>query len=192
MNMVLQPLIFQPGITAPDIHAHCPENTVELFEVELVLGWLRSAGAVKNTAGGGYMTMPGAWAAFGEKLFEMEDDWLNDHLQRKTKKHEKQRWREEYALQYSSMRQRAEGVEARQSRNVSSTDQEILRNPSLQYTVLQQSQNTPEHGNQPSNSDTAATPADTDATPTGLQLQETGSQPPSTTDRDDQDVTMDI
>jgi hypothetical protein len=122
----------------------------------------------------------------------MEDDWLNDHLQRKTKKHEKQRWREEYALQYSSMRQRAEGVEARQSRNVSSTDQEILRNPSLQYTVLQQSQNTPEHGNQPSNSDTAATPADTDATPTGLQLQETGSQPPSTTDRDDQDVTMDI
>jgi hypothetical protein len=192
MNMVLQPLIFQPGITAPDIHAHCPENTVELFEVELVLGWLRSVGAVKNTAGGGYMTMPGAWAAFGEKLFEMEDDWLNDHLQRKTKKHEKQRWREEYALQYSSMRQRAEEVEAHQSRNVSSTDQEILRNPSLQYTVLQQSQNTPEHGNQPSNSDTAATPADTDATPTGLQLQETGSQPPSTTDRDDQDVTMDI
>jgi hypothetical protein len=132
------------------------------------------------------MTMPGAWAAFGEKLFEMEDDWLNDHLQRKTKKHEKQRWREEYALQYSSMRQRAEGVEVRQNRNmVSSTDQEILRNPSLQYAVLQQSQNTPEHGNQPSNSDTAATP-------TGLQLQETGFQPPSTTDRDDQDVAMEI
>jgi hypothetical protein len=179
MNMVLQPLIFQPGITASDVHAHCPENTVELFEVELVLNWLRSIGAVKNTVGGGYMTMPGAWASFGETLLEMEDDWLNEHIQRKVKKHEKQRWREEYALQYSSMRQRAEGsqgsylgneVEASHSRNmVSSTSQQILRNPSLQYTFLQQSQNAPGLQTQLGARDLVAMQADTDPTPAELE-----------------------
>ena len=113
LNLVLQPLIFQPGATVEDIHANCDEYTTEVFEIELVLHWLVSVNAVKPTIGGGYVTLPGVWAAFGDVLNDMEDDWLNAHVKRKHQKHEKQHWREKHYLRYSTL----QGLSAQRSRS---------------------------------------------------------------------------
>lgn len=102
LNLVLQPLIFQPGATATDIYEHCPEHTTEMFEVELVLQWLLSVNAVAQTAGGGYIAKPSFWAAFGDKLLDQDDDWFGEHIKRNIKRHVKQQWREEYNLRFSS------------------------------------------------------------------------------------------
>ncbi len=109
LNLVLQPLIFQPGATVEDIHANCDEYTTEIFEIQLALDWLVSVNAAKKTVGGGYITMPGVWAAFGDTLHDMDDDWLDAHVRRRHKKHEKQEnhWR------YSSL----QGRHARQVPN---------------------------------------------------------------------------
>jgi transcription factor C subunit 3 len=203
MNMVLQPLIFQPGVTAMEIHAHCPNNTVEIFEIELMLGWLESVNAVRKTVGGGYMTMPGAWASFGETLLEMENDWLNDHIERKTKRHQRQVWRDQYALQYSNMRQRAEDhegpqsyvlekeTEARHNRDVvSSTSQQILRNPSLQYAFLQQSQSASGSQDQLGASEQAAVQTKTNAASAQLSAQAIASHSPGGFDKTSGDIEM--
>ncbi|XPS92777.1 hypothetical protein M3J09_002157 [Ascochyta lentis] len=106
LNLVLQPLIFQPGATVEDIHANCDEYTVEIFEIELVLQWLVSVRAVNKTIGCGYITLPSVWAAFGDVLYDMEDDWLNAHVKRKHQKHAKQQWRKGYYMRYSTLQGR--------------------------------------------------------------------------------------
>lgn len=148
LNLVLQPLIFQPGATVEDIHANCHEYTTEIFEIQLVLQWLVSVNAVKKIIGGGYITLPGMWAAFGDVLHDMENDWLNAHVKRKHQKHQKQRWREEYHLRYSTLQGRSAGRyptdasdesdvptdDEREALTASSTN--IMRHPKEQYAIV--------------------------------------------------------
>ncbi|KAI4954187.1 hypothetical protein J4E91_001897 [Alternaria rosae] len=154
LNLVLQPLIFLAGATAADIHSHCPEHTTELFEVELVLNWLQSVNAVKKTIGGGYITLPGFWAAFGDHLRDTEGDWFGEHVKRKAKNHEKQRWRVDYNLRLSTLQARkAVGtdttpVDEEGAANVqdvgpleTSTSREILKNPKQQYRIMHRALN---------------------------------------------------
>lgn len=152
LNLVLQPLIFQPGATVEDIHANCDEYTTEIFEIELVLQWLVSLDAVKKTIGGGYITLPGVWAAFGDVLHDMEDDWLNSHVQRKHQKHEKQQWRDSYHLRYSTLQGRDAVRYLSQSDDSDESDtqtdnaravttnssQKIMRHPKEQYAIVRE------------------------------------------------------
>ncbi|KAH7377781.1 hypothetical protein BKA66DRAFT_467206 [Pyrenochaeta sp. MPI-SDFR-AT-0127] len=154
LNLVLQPLIFQPGATPRDIHSHCPEHTTEVFEIELVLSWLESIGAVSKTAAGGYVSLPGFWAAFGDRLLDTEDDWFGEHVKRKAKNHEKQQWREDYNLRHSELQTRnarmggadvAEEGDLMEAREVDAAEltatQQILKNPKRQYGIMQQALN---------------------------------------------------
>ncbi|KAF1837782.1 hypothetical protein BDW02DRAFT_97278 [Decorospora gaudefroyi] len=153
LNIVLQPLIFMAGATAADIQAHCPEHTTELFEIELILGWLESINAVKKTVGGGYITLPGFWAAFGDQLHDTEDDWFGEHVKRKTKQHERQQWREDYNLRHAKLQARSAQQTAIASAEEAGaamstiqdtgpanpdTVQQILKNPKQQYRIMQQ------------------------------------------------------
>ncbi|KAL1654145.1 hypothetical protein SLS61_003148 [Didymella pomorum] len=147
LNLVLQPLIFQPGATVEDIHANCDEYTTEIFEIQLVLQWLESVNAVKKTIGGGYVTLPCIWAAFGDVLYDLEDDWLNAHVKRKHKKHEKQQWRDKYHLRYSTLQDRSARPELSDDENsdaqsederegASSASVDIMRHPKEQYAIV--------------------------------------------------------
>ncbi|KAL6702848.1 hypothetical protein ACN47E_000875 [Coniothyrium glycines] len=150
LNMVLQPLLFQPGASPSDIYQHSPEQTLELFEIELVLEWLESNNAVVKTVGGGYMTKYGFWAAFGDRLLDTEDDWFGEHVKRKTNKYEKQQWREEYNLRNSTLQahdqqpvnstgsQNGDEAVARSSKVQLLSAQRILDNPKQQYRIIQE------------------------------------------------------
>lgn len=148
LNLVLQPLIFQPGATVEDIHANCDEYTTEIFEIELALQWLASINAVKTITGGGYITLPGVWAAFGDVLHDMDNDWLNAHVKRKHQKHQKQQWREKYHLRFSTLqghsavRYRSNGSDESDTLTdderdeVENTGKDIMRRPKEQYAIL--------------------------------------------------------
>ncbi|KAF1924163.1 uncharacterized protein M421DRAFT_424997 [Didymella exigua CBS 183.55] len=147
LNLVLQPLIFQPGATVEDIHANCDEYTTEIFEIQLVLQWLESVNAVKKVIGGGYITLPCIWAVFGDVLHDLEDDWLNAHVKRKYKKHEKQQWRDKYHLRYSTLLGRdARPSPSDDNESDAQTDDEregamtastkIMRHPKEQYAIM--------------------------------------------------------
>ncbi|KAF3053831.1 hypothetical protein E8E11_010436 [Didymella keratinophila] len=149
LNLVLQPLIFQPGATVEDIHANCDEYTTEIFEIQLVLQWLEFVNAVKKTIGGGYVTLPGIWAAFGDVLHDLEDDWLNAHVKRKHKKHEKQQWRDKYHLRYSTLQDRGARPELSddeesdaqsedEREDASSAGVDIMRHPKEQYAIVRE------------------------------------------------------
>ena len=151
LNLVLQPFIFLAGATATDIQAHCPENTTELFEIELVLEWLESINAIKKTVGG-YITGPYFWAVFGDQLRDTENDWFGVHAKRKAKNHEKQRWREDYNLRHSTLQARnaqqagdvttGDGATAQAIPAVeTSTSRQILKNPKQQYRIVHQALN---------------------------------------------------
>jgi transcription factor C subunit 3 len=147
LNLVLQPLIFQPGATVEDIHANCDEYTTEIFEIQLVLQWLESVNAVKKTIGGGYVTLPGVWAAFGDILHDLEDDWLNAHVKRKHKKHEKQQWRDKYHLRYSTLQdqgarpelsddEESDAQSEDELEGATSASADIMRHPKEQYAIV--------------------------------------------------------
>ncbi|KAJ8107635.1 hypothetical protein OPT61_g8728 [Boeremia exigua] len=145
LNLVLQPLIFQPGATVEDIHANCDEYTTEIFEIELALQWLISVNAVKQIIGGGYVTLPGVWAAFGDVLQDMENDWLDGHVKRKHKRHEKQQWREQYHLRYARMQGReplsygSDGSDLPtddEREETASSSADIMRHPKEQYAIV--------------------------------------------------------
>lgn len=149
LNLVLQPLIFQPGATVEDIHANCDEYTTEIFEIQLVLQWLESINAVKRTIGGGYVTLPYVWAAFGDVLHDLEDDWLNTHVKRKHKKHEKQQWRDKYHLRYATLQDRgARPSPSEDEESDAQSDDEregatrasmsIMRRPKEQYAIVRE------------------------------------------------------
>lgn len=148
LNLVLQPLIFQPGATVEDIQANCDEYTTEIFEIELVLDWLVSVNAVKKTLGGGYVTLAGVWAAFGDALHGMDNDWLNAHVKRKHQKHQKQQWREQYHLRFSTLQGRSasrhRNLESDESdmptdnerENTTAASTDIMRHPKEQYAIV--------------------------------------------------------
>jgi transcription factor C subunit 3 len=206
LNLVLQPLIFLAGATAADIHSHCPEHTTELFEIELILDWLESIKAVTRTVGGGYITLPGFWAAFGDQLRDTEDDWFGEHVKRKAKNHEKQRWRVDYALRHSTLQARkAAGADAAPPEeegdaNVpevgaveTRTSREILKNPKQQYRIMQQALHSEQSHAEENRSDTR--PASGFATPQteqGPALNATGSKShtPEATSTPSADVEM--
>ncbi|KAJ6278927.1 hypothetical protein J3E71DRAFT_203972 [Bipolaris maydis] len=151
LNLVLQPLVFMAGATAMDIQAHCPENTTELFEIQLVLDWLESVCAVKKTVGGGYITLPGFWGAFDDQLHDTENDWFGQHVKRKPKNHDKQRWRMDYNLRHSALQARntqnahtAPTTDEKGGTNTTeagaletTTSRQILMNPKRQYRITQ-------------------------------------------------------
>jgi hypothetical protein len=147
LNLVLQPLFLQPSATAIDIHAHCQKHATEIFEVELVLGWLESVNAISKTIGEGYQVTPNFWAAFGDRLYDVENDWFGEHVKRNVKMTTKQQWRDKYNLQYSKMRTqstpRANAGETQQPSVQSNdadvaVDQQIISNSKAQYSILQQ------------------------------------------------------
>jgi hypothetical protein len=143
LNLVLQPLFLQPGATATDIYSHCPEHTTEIFEVQLVLDWLESVNAVSKTLRGGYQVTLHFWAAFGDRLFDVEDDVFGQHVKRHTKMTTKQQWRDKYNLRYSKMQmQRKQGRDQHTSGQAPGIDAEmshqIIHNSRAQYGILQQ------------------------------------------------------
>lgn len=151
LNLVLQPLILQPGATSSDIYSHCAEHTTELFEINLVLDWLEFVNAVSKTIDGGYITRPGFWAAFGDELHGTDGDWFGEHVKRKAKNQEKQQWREEYNLRHSTLQARVEQQDdievERQDEDATVQDgdeaspdtaQQILHHPRRQYRITQQ------------------------------------------------------
>ncbi|KAH7067638.1 hypothetical protein BKA63DRAFT_522548 [Paraphoma chrysanthemicola] len=144
MNLVLQPLFVQPGATARDIHTHCDEHVIELFEVELVLNWLEGMGAVSNVIGDGYRVTSSFWASFGDRLLDTADDWLGEHVKRRTKSTSKQRWRDEYNLRYSMMHTRGPQRVKVDNRGKVEDDiapqlsRQIFKNSKGQYSIMQQ------------------------------------------------------
>jgi transcription factor C subunit 3 len=98
LNLVLQGIMFQPGASALEIHHLCPPGTVEPFEVELVLKWLVSANAARESTKGTYVVEGGFWAAFGEKLIGTEADWFGEHVKRNRMPEMRQPWRMQFNL----------------------------------------------------------------------------------------------
>jgi hypothetical protein len=148
LNLVLQPLYLQPGATAADICSYCPEHTTEIFEVELVLGWLEAIGAVFKTAGDRYQVTLNFWAAFGDRLLDTKDDWFGEHVKRHTKMTTKQQWRDKYHMQYAAMQARiaqatdadVQGNEQEDTQTQHADNpvgQRIIGNSRAQYRIMQ-------------------------------------------------------
>lgn len=148
LNLVLQPLFLQPGATTADVHSHCDERTTSIFEVQLVLDWLQSIGAVTRIIDGGYQVNASFWASFGDKLLDAEDDWFGEYVKRNTKLTSKQRWRDEYNLRFSTMQMRGaargtahhkgkEPAGAQANVDGETMSQGIVRDPRAQYGILQ-------------------------------------------------------
>lgn len=151
LNLVLQPLIFQPGATVEDIHANCDDYTTEIFEIELVLQWLVSIKAVKKTVGGGYITMPAVWAVFGDTLQGMDDDWLDAHVKRKHQKHKKQQWHDGHYPRNSALRVRNDprnrsqnddsddsDTQTDDSHEATTTASRVMRRPKEQHVTVRE------------------------------------------------------
>ena len=80
----------------------------------------------------------------------MEDDWLNVHVQRKHRKHEKQQWREKYHLRYSTLQgrnpQRLPSDDSDESDTLTDDEREgnietstnIMRHPNEQYAIVRE------------------------------------------------------
>jgi transcription factor C subunit 3 len=98
LNLVLQGIMFQPGVSVHETFSLCPQGTVELFEVELVLRWLVDAGAARETDEGTFIIESGFWAAFGESLVGTENDWFGDHVKRNKMPEMRQPWRKVFNL----------------------------------------------------------------------------------------------
>ncbi|KAH7113755.1 hypothetical protein B0J11DRAFT_619202 [Dendryphion nanum] len=80
LNIVLQAMLCQPRSSVSEVHAHTSHNTVMPFEVQLTLDWLVSVNAASRFKDGTYSLNNGFWAAFGDKLFDLEEDWFGRHV----------------------------------------------------------------------------------------------------------------
>jgi transcription factor C subunit 3 len=149
LNLVLQPLLVQPGATASDIHNHCSKHATELFEIELVLDWLEAVGAVTKVVGGGYQVTCSFWASFGDRLHDTADDWFGEHVKRRTKSTSKQQWRDKYNLRYSTMQEHGSQRAQADSEGIIHKDdvpqvvgaavsRRIFQNSKAQYRIVQQ------------------------------------------------------
>jgi hypothetical protein len=148
LNIVIQSIMFQPGVTAAEIYRACPSNTVELFEVELIISWLLKVNAVHEPTPNTFEVKPGFWAAFGDRLIGDDDDWFGKHVRRK--KTTSVRWRKQYNLQFATMNSDA-GQTHIGSEEPEETDgkgqgrgldeearRRILLNPNQQYRVVKE------------------------------------------------------
>jgi hypothetical protein len=95
LNLVLQPLIFQPGASVAEIHRHCSNRSAELFEVQLILDWLVSINAAYVTPEKTYTAKAVFWAVFGDKLRGSSDieDWFGQHVRKAKTLEARQPWR---------------------------------------------------------------------------------------------------
>ncbi|EUC31021.1 hypothetical protein COCCADRAFT_102384 [Bipolaris zeicola 26-R-13] len=209
LNLVLQPLVFMAGATAMDIQAHCPENTTELFEIQLVLDWLESVCAVKKTVGDGYTTPPGFWGAFGDQLHDTENDWFGQHVKRKPKNHEKQRWRMDYNMRHYALQardaQHADTAPATDAEGDTSTtdadalgtaiSRQILNNPKQQYRITQKALDAQpsQEGQDKAGSVTAGSPAaagEHTRQSSATEHRSSTIQTPETSNNSDDDIKM--
>lgn len=159
LNLVIQPLYLQPGSTVVDVYSHCPEHTTEIFEVELVLGWLEAVGAVIKINGDRYQVTPNFWAVFGDRLLDSQDDWFGETIKRKTKATTKQQWRDRYNMRFSALQEH--NVQSGNKGNISSETpgvdaqnsddglgRQITSNAKAQYSLVRASllESTPSRG----------------------------------------------
>ncbi|KAF2736043.1 hypothetical protein EJ04DRAFT_598759 [Polyplosphaeria fusca] len=90
LHLVVQALMFQPGIPLAEIHGLCYNQAAEKFEIECVLSWLISVNAARQTNGtsikdGGFALSSGFWAVFGDKLIDADADQFGDHVKSRHK-----------------------------------------------------------------------------------------------------------
>jgi hypothetical protein len=136
LNLVLQVLLFQPGLTATQILGQCPKYTTEMFEIELVLDWLEAVKAVHRSDHGTYDVLPGFWAVFGDTLLGEEDDEFGEHVKKNgTNKvlAERDR-RSEYNLRQSTIQQTM-GFRIEGSASEDEDDEEVARPAKRQKVV---------------------------------------------------------
>ena len=69
----------------------------------MVLDWLVSANAAKKLIGNGYQIQEGFWAAFGDKLIDIEEDWYNNHVFLKRNKFIKESWRDHFNKHFAEL-----------------------------------------------------------------------------------------
>ncbi|KAF2260160.1 hypothetical protein CC78DRAFT_620456 [Lojkania enalia] len=135
LNVVIQAMIFQPGVSAAEIYKHCTNGVAELFEVELVLSWLLSINAIKQIGSaavnkGTFIVQGGFWAVFGDELKEGDDDWFADHVKRARKN---QPWRPQHNTQFTeTVREESGEILA----NDETVREAIFQNPGRQYRVF--------------------------------------------------------
>jgi hypothetical protein len=153
LNIVIQSIMFQPGVTAAEIYRACPINTVELFEVELVVSWLLKVNAVHEPTPNTFEVKPGFWAAFGDRLIGDNDDWFGKHVKRK--KTSSVRWRKQYNLQFATLggdsgqthtgSEELEGTDGKVQGRVLDEEarRRILLNPNQQYRVVKEAVEAP-------------------------------------------------
>lgn len=158
LNLVVQSIMFQPGVTATDIFSHCPPQTTELFEIQLVLNWLEKVSAVKKHTRGTYEVKAGFWAAFGDRLIDEENDAFGEKVKRKGKtKMVEPTWRTEYNLRFSNL-QKINNA-AIQDNNASSDDEvssdednnkwkspmlrQVMQNSRSQYSIAKKALHPP-------------------------------------------------
>jgi hypothetical protein len=156
LNLVIQPLMFQPGTTAAEIFRHCPKHTTEMFEIELVLGWLEAVKAVHQSDHGTYDLLPGFWAVFGDRLIDEEEDAFGEHVKRKKTNNKAPGWRSNYNLRYSGIQQPTVGgidgdTTEEEDEEMSDTNgsgtaaaqDQIMRRPRKQYDITKKALKTP-------------------------------------------------
>ena len=132
LNVVVQSLLFSPGITSRDILARCEPYTTELFEIQLVLDWLVTVKAAKKSSHGTYEVLHGYWAVFGDKLIDEEADEFGEHVRRQKKNMKfESSWRTEYNREYNLKTTGGNQNEILQN----DAGQEVFNNARKQYAI---------------------------------------------------------
>lgn len=131
LNIVVQSLLFSPGMTSQDILARCEPYTTENFEIQLVLDWLVTIKAAERSSHSTYEVLPGYWAVFGDKLIGEDTDEFGEHVRRQ-KKNMKfgTTWRTEYNREYNRT---TEG--GQKDNGATNAGQEVFNNPGKQYSI---------------------------------------------------------
>lgn len=132
LSIVIQSLLFSPGLTPQDILARCETYTTEIFEVQLVLDWLVHVGGAKRSNHGTYEVSPSYWAVFGDKLIGEESDEFGEHVRRRPKNMKvEDTWRTEYNREYNLRTTETNEADNPQE----SASQQVFHNVRKQYTI---------------------------------------------------------
>ncbi|KAF1973862.1 hypothetical protein BU23DRAFT_598721 [Bimuria novae-zelandiae CBS 107.79] len=141
LNIVIQALLFSPGITSRDIFARCETYTTEVFEIQLVLDWLVGVPAAKKSPHGTYEVLPGYWAVFGDRLIDEETDEFGTHVRRQKKNMMAgKNWRTEVNRGYNARQNDGGAVESAQA-NLGPDDeasQQIFNDWRKQYSIAKE------------------------------------------------------
>ncbi|KAF2205668.1 hypothetical protein GQ43DRAFT_477160 [Delitschia confertaspora ATCC 74209] len=81
LNVILQAILFAPGTTIADIH-RLSNKSIEVFEIQMVVGWLERIGAVGRTRGNQFIVLENWYCVFGDQLVD-EEDWFGEVIKRK-------------------------------------------------------------------------------------------------------------